>query len=179
MPWGIKQDFPSQGVLGRMVGWWLQSFLKLSMLSLMWDLTWDWTSAWQICPDQRETSECLTMVSIKQGSFFLFVCLLWVFICPCLPPFVLALFFFSVWWKKGKIGDGGASFCQSQRLVLLLSVSISHLIKCLPVWVEVHLRIEKGDFFFFSKLVTPCFPIYLSGLNWDRNEGLIDGNDCF
>lgn len=88
-PWGIKQDFPSLGVLGRMVGWWLQSFLKLSTLSLTWDLTWDLTSAWQICPDQWETSECLTMVSIERFLFcfiFLppFLLLFWHFFSPCL-----------------------------------------------------------------------------------------------
>ena len=72
-PWGTKRDFPSLGVTGRMVGWWLQSFLKLSTPSLTRDLTWDWTSAWQICPDQWETSECLTTVSIERFSSSLFL----------------------------------------------------------------------------------------------------------
>lgn len=100
-PWGIKQDFPSLGVLGRMVGWWLQSFLKLSTLSLTWDLTWDLTSAWQICPDQWETSECLTMVSIERFLFcFTFLP------PPSLAPSVLALFSLSLSGETGKVGDG-------------------------------------------------------------------------
>lgn len=99
MPWGIKQDFPSQGVLGRMVGWWLQSFLKLSTPSLMWDLTWDWTSAWQICPDQCETSECLTMVSIERFIFF-FVFLFFFFVLASLLLF--RLFYFCLCGEKRK-----------------------------------------------------------------------------
>lgn len=95
-PWGIKRDFLSLGVLGRMVGWWLQSFLKLSTLSHTWDLTWDWTSAWQICPDQWETSECLIMVSLKRVSFFFFS-------LRSLLPSVPALFL-SLSGDKGKGG---------------------------------------------------------------------------
>lgn len=164
-PWGIKQDFPSLGVLGRMVGWWLQSFLKLSTLSRTWDLTWDWTSAWQICPDQWETSECLIMVSIERFSF-----------CSFPSSFCSDAFSVSVWWK-GKVGDGGFILSPTKTCIVALCLHFSPY-KTPPSLGGVTSRNIKGRLF-FSKLMTPRFPIYLSGPDWDGNEGLIDGDGCF
>lgn len=68
-------------------------------------------------------------------------------------------------------------FCLPQWSILLLSLTIAHHITRLPIWVELHLRIKKRSFFFFMK--TPLFPSYLTGLDWDGKEGLIEGKCLF
>lgn len=143
MPWGIKQDFLSQGALGRTVGWWLQSFLKLSTLSPTRDLTWDWTSAWRIYPDRRQTPECLTMVSTE-----------W-FLSPSLPLFGTFYFIF-VWWKRGKKEDGGYIFITKTYFLLCLHF----LLHKNRLWEKFRLGQRKdGSCFLFVRLMTPCFPI--------------------
>jgi len=105
------------------------------------------------------------MVSIER-FFWLFFLLL------SFPPSCCFLFPVSVWWKK-ESEEMEASFCVSQRLVLLLSVSISHRIKHLSLslsyagWNYISEFKRKALFFFFSELMTPRFS-YLNCL--DRTE---------
>lgn len=68
-------------------------------------------------------------------------------------------------------------FCLPQWSILLLSLTIAHHITRLPIWVELHLRIKKRSFFVFMK--TPLFPSYLTELDWDGKEGLIEGKCLF
>lgn len=105
------------------------------------------------------------MVSIERFFFF----------CPSLPPSVPALFL-SLSGEKGNVWDGGFILSLTKTCIVALCLYFSPY-KSRPSLGGITSRNIKGRLF-FSKLMTPCFPIYLSGLDWDGNEGLIDGNGC-
>lgn len=113
------------------------------------------------------------MVSIERFFWF------FVFSMP-FPPSFCSGTSFSVSVEKGKVGDGW------WRLHFVIPTKTHTVAFCLyfllyktpPSLGGIASQNEKGGSFFLYWW-HHAFPIYLSGLDRDGNEGLIDGNGCF